>query len=38
MMGVNDCNNKTVANAISVSEYFIRNDNIMRVKFSSQPR
>ena len=33
MMVIDDCNNRTVANAISVPEYFIRNENFMRVKF-----
>lgn len=36
MMVIDDCNNKTVANAISVPEYLIRNKNFMRVKFLSR--
>lgn len=37
-MVIDDCDNKTIANAISVPKYFIRNENIVRFKVLSRPK
>ena len=38
MMLIDDCNNMTVADAISGLQYFLRNENIIRIKSPSRPK